>query len=50
MVEKAERLRERLKKEFCIETDEQLLKELDSLDLDLGIFVTPYEGGQRNAS
>lgn len=45
----AERLRERLKKEFGIETPEDLEKAVDEIDLDLGIFVSNI-GGARNAS
>lgn len=42
------RLRERLKAEFEIETDEQLMEAVDELDLDLGVFVRPI-GGEINA-
>lgn len=46
----AQRLRERLKREFGIETDADLQKAVAEIDLELGIFVTPFEEGKRNAS
>ncbi len=46
----AERLKERLSKEFGIDCLEELEKELDKIDLDLGIFVNRPEGSEVNAS
>lgn len=49
-MELASRLRERLKREFGIETQEDLERALEAEDLDLGIFVSKMDGGTRNAS
>ena len=46
-MELAERLRLKMKDEFGIETDEELMEVVRSHQpVDLGIFVTPYKGEQ----
>ncbi len=49
-MELAERLRERLKREFGIETPEDLERACEALDLDLGIFTTMLGEGEAHAS
>ncbi len=38
-----EKLKERLKNEYGITTDEQLISAVSEITLDLGIFITPIE-------
>lgn len=43
MDNKVEKMKKLLKKEFGIETYEQLEEAVSKIDLDLGIFVTPVK-------
>ena len=50
-MELVDRLREIMRKEFGIETDDQLMEAIDCLEgPDLGIFVAPLKAGVENAS
>ena len=41
-------LRKIMKDRFGIETDDQLMEAVENIDLDLGIFVCPINGGKSN--
>lgn len=45
-----EKMRELMKKEFGIETDEDMRQAVEEQAVDIGIFVTPLKAGVENAS